>query len=257
VKIVYAHTDSLYCPVDSIEEAQSLCSTLNEKVREIFPNLMDLAEHPVTLEFEKFYSSLGVGCVKNRNAGYISWRDGEYLDEPEFIVTGFSMKRISENSLAKQVQRNILEMWVTGCSENEVFSYVNKIKREILDGNIELDKLVKRGRVRRPWKEYKTFAGGIVGALYYNEYINPDDPITDSFLFVKVKNLPNRLRLPSGREVAPTYFSVEEMKEFPESLTIDYEYYANEVIRKARPIFDAMEWDLNKDANQTLLTGWL
>ena len=94
--IKYGHTDSLYVGVDSPEHAMEIVDILNEKVREHFPNVFNLDNHPVTLEFEKFYRTLGVGSVKNRNAGMISWVDGKYLDEEKFVMTGFTAKRISE-----------------------------------------------------------------------------------------------------------------------------------------------------------------
>ena len=40
---------------------------------------MGLDNHPVVLEFEKYYSALGVGTTKNRNAGLVSWEDGRMV----------------------------------------------------------------------------------------------------------------------------------------------------------------------------------
>ena len=91
MKVVYAHTDSIYVPIHSIERAKEVQQILNQHIQEtIFPNVMNLEEHPVDLEFEKFYSVLGVGATKNKNAGYITWKDGVHLSEPEFFTTGFS-----------------------------------------------------------------------------------------------------------------------------------------------------------------------
>ena len=73
---------------------------------------MGLEEHPVTLEFEKYYESLGVGITKNRNAGLIYWKDGIYLDEPEFVMRGFAAKRVAITHLAKSIQLEVLNRWV-------------------------------------------------------------------------------------------------------------------------------------------------
>ena len=111
MKVVYAHTDSIYVPIENVEKAKEICTILNNHMREHFPNLLGLENHPVTLEFEKYYEGLGVGVKKNRNAGYISWKDGKYLDEHQFVVTGFSTKRISENKIGKDFQSDLLKMW--------------------------------------------------------------------------------------------------------------------------------------------------
>ena len=57
MKVVYAHTDSIYIPIDNINKAKKVCNELNNHVRESFPNVLGLENHPVTLEFEKYYES--------------------------------------------------------------------------------------------------------------------------------------------------------------------------------------------------------
>ena len=86
---------------------------------------MGLEEHPVTLEFEKYFRTLGLGATKNRNAGLITWKDGDFLDEEEFTMTGFTAKRVSLTKLAKEVQLAVLNMWVEGKSEEDLVSYLN------------------------------------------------------------------------------------------------------------------------------------
>ena len=62
MEVVYGHTDSIYVKVSSIEVATNALSHINTEVRKSFPNLLGLDEHPVVLEFEKYYTSLGVGA---------------------------------------------------------------------------------------------------------------------------------------------------------------------------------------------------
>ena len=81
MKVVYGHTDSIYVQIDSVEKAQEAIKEIEASVREHFPNVLGLNEHPVVLEFEKYYNALGVGTVKNRNAGMITWEDGNWLDD--------------------------------------------------------------------------------------------------------------------------------------------------------------------------------
>ena len=58
MKVVYGHTDSIYVQIDDIDRALSAIKTIEEKVREKFPNVLGLDEHPVVLEFEKYFSAL-------------------------------------------------------------------------------------------------------------------------------------------------------------------------------------------------------
>jgi len=264
MKVVYAHTDSIYVPIESVEKAKKICKEVNSHVQELFPNLLGLTHHPVQLEFEKYYQSLGVGCTKNRNAGYISWKDGEYLDEPEFIVTGFSMKRISENAIGKEFQKNLLQMWASVTPYDEVMSYCKKTYNDVKKGRIPLTDIIKRGRVRQALSSYKSVSSGIAGVCYYNQHINADDPITDSFLFMECKNIngPQWFMLPDGsKDRKATYVAVKEMKEFEDLCVPNWDAYASKsVIKKAIPIFNAMGWnikDIMIDENQRELNDWL
>ena len=124
MKVVYGHTDSIYCTVDSVEQAKNVLEELNEHVRSYFPNLLELNEHPVVIEFEKYFESLGVGATKNRNAGLITWKDGKFLDKKEFVMTGFTAKRLSETKLAKDTQLAVLNMWVENNTEQEIADFL-------------------------------------------------------------------------------------------------------------------------------------
>ena len=148
MKVVYGHTDSIYCTVDSISDAQDACAKINDGVQELFPNVFDWVEHPVQLEFEKFFDSLGVGSTKNRNAGLISWKDGSHLDEKEFVMTGFTAKRVSETKLAKEVQTDVLKMWASQKPLKEINRYLSNTYHRVLSGNIWIDLIIKRSRLR-------------------------------------------------------------------------------------------------------------
>ena len=154
MKVVYGHTDSIYVQMP-MEEAEATLQLLNNHVRQIFPNLLGLDEHPVTLEFEKYYQSLGVGLTKNRNAGLISWKDGKYLNEPEFVMTGFTAKRLSITKLAKETQMSILKMWVGQFTELEITSMLKKAYYAVLEGKVPVDYLINRSRYRPERLSYK------------------------------------------------------------------------------------------------------
>ena len=294
MKVVYGHTDSIYCTVDSIDEAQEACIKINEGVQKLFPNVFDWSEHPVQLEFEKFFESLGVGSTKNRNAGLISWKDGISLDEKEFVMTGFTAKRVSETTLSKDVQITTLKKWINGESKEMISQYLNDLYTKVISGHdsILTKSLVKRSRYRPERFQVKcsncnrkttlvklskatccnkmniqtlkgkrpTVSAGVEGVLYHN--ITNSPPIEDSYLFIKVKNMGITYTHPINRNIVePSYFSALSMNEI-EDLgrdKIDWKYYANTVSKKAEPIFNAMSWPMDsigRDTRQKTLEDW-
>jgi len=147
MRVVYGHTYSIYVQMP-MERADETLALLNVHVRAKFPNLLGLKEHPVTLEFEKYYKTLGVGVTKNRNAGLITWKDGKTLEEPEFVMTGFAAKRVAITTLAKTIQLEVLNRWVNEDSEENITSYLKTHYNRVLNGDIEMDEITNRSRYR-------------------------------------------------------------------------------------------------------------
>ena len=278
MKVVYGHTDSIYVQIDSVEKAQTAIKEIEASVREHFPNVLGLDEHPVVLEFEKYFSALGVGTTKNRNAGLVSWDDGEWLDEQKFTMTGFTAKRVSETKLAKEVQTTALKMWVQQKSKEEVNKYLHDTYISVLEGNINIESIIKRARLRsnrfnvkcpecglkhhikEPIKWCKkcgtegklfvtlenkrpSFGEGIAGILYAWEHTNME--FDDSYLFLKAKHLHKTYTHPLTGEKRPAgYVSGTTYADF-KGYVPDWKHYAEQVVEKAKPIYKAMEWDLS------------
>ena len=280
MKVVYGHTDSIYVQIDSVEKAQKSIKEIEAKVREHFPNVMGLDNHPVVLEFEKYYSALGVGTTKNRNAGLVSWEDGEWLEKPKFNMTGFTAKRVSETKLAKEVQTNTLKMWVEGKTQQQIVRYLHNEYETVLNNRMPLDLFIKRSRLREnrfmvkcpecktqyhlrdcvhlkhkvcekcatPTNQFTTLEGkkptigsGIAGVLYAWE--KKDANFDDSYIYLKVKGVNDFYTHPlthERREVE--YISGTTMKDFW-TCSPDLAFYSQQVIKKAEPIFKAMGWD--------------
>ena len=282
MKVVYGHTDSIYVQIDSVEKAQTAIKEIEASVREHFPNIMNLEQHPVVLEFEKYYSALGVGTTKNRNAGLVSWEDGVWLDKPKFTMTGFTAKRVSETKLAKNIQTEVLKMWVENKSYEEISKHLYSIYSSIIEGSLDKDLIIKRSRLKqdrfmvkcptcktkyhlRDCLELKhsvckkcstessrfitlegkkpSIGSGIAGVLYAWE--NENANFDDSYLFMKVKNTNGFYTHPLTHEKRRVEFvSGSEMKDFDNYIP-DYQHYANQVIDKAKPIYKAMNWDIS------------
>ena len=282
MKVVYGHTDSIYVQIDSVETAQNKIKEIESYVREAFPNVMGLKEHPVVLEFEKYYSALGVGATKNRNAGMITWEDGVWLDSPKFTMTGFTAKRVSETKLAKEVQTKVLKMWVEKKSLNEINKYLHETYSIVLNGKIELNSIIKRSRLRPARFTVKcpecnakyhlreciklkhsvckkcatetskfttlegkkpTIGSGIAGVLYAWE--KNDANFDDSYLFMKVNTVNAVYTHPLTQEHRKVeYLSGTTIEDF-EGYTPDWSHYSQQVVKKAEPIYKAMGWEMS------------
>ena len=292
MKVVYGHTDSIYVDIedDSIETAKETLKILNEHVRKSFPNVMGLEEHPVTLEFEKYFKSLGVGATKNRNAGLITWKDGVFLDKPEFVMTGFTAKRVSQTQLAKDVQLNVLNMWVEGKTEEEVTAFLNNKYNSVMNGDIPLSDILQRSRYREnrfqveckncfrknnlftlietpcctaTTRNFTTLEGkrptigsGIAGVLFSRA--NGYEEINDTYLYLKIKSNKTFFNPITGMDVKATYVSLLVEEDFYD-YDPDWSHYAESVIKKAEPIYRAMGWDARKitaDNKQSSLEEW-
>jgi DNA polymerase elongation subunit (family B) len=279
MKVVYGHTDSIYVQIDSVETAQLAIKEIEASVREHFPNVMGLEQHPVVLEFEKYYSALGVGTTKNRNAGMITWDDGEWLDKPKFTMTGFTAKRVSETPFAKEIQTNALKKWVNQESLEKINASLFAIYTTALQKDIPISALVKRSRLKSErftvkcnecnskyglyecldikWcskcgtetSEFVTLQGkrpsvgsGIAGVLYAHQKLNM--AFDDSYLFIKVKHNDTFIN-PLTKEEKPVEYvagiTLEDFKDYEP----DWEHYAQQVLKKAEPIYRAMNWDLS------------
>ena len=280
MKVVYGHTDSIYVQIESIEKAELAIKEIEDSVREHFPNVLNLEQHPVVLEFEKYYSALGVGTTKNRNAGLVSWEDGVWLDEPKFTMTGFTAKRVSETKLAKDVQTTVLKMWVGQKTMGEINKYLSDKYNEVMEGKVNTSDIVKRSRLREDriilkcpeckkkhhlkecikikWCDkcgteterfvtstYKrpAIGSGIAGILYAWEKL--DMTFDDSYLYLKVKDVYSTYTHPLTKEQREVEYVSATTYDECERYTPDYKHYAEQIIKKAEPIYRAMNWDVS------------
>ena len=280
MKVVYGHTDSIYVQIDDVDKAKKAIKVIEDEVKKSFPNVLGLEQHPVSLEFEKFYSALGVGTTKNRNAGLVSWEDGEWLEKPKFSMTGFTAKRVSETKLAKEVQTNALKMWVEQKTYPEITKYLYETFKSVNEGDIPISSIIKRSRLRQnrftvkcpecktqyhlrdcihlkhkvcekcatPTKQFTTLEGkkptigsGIAGVLYAWEKKKAN--FDDSYLFLKVKRVNDFYTHPLTQERREVeYLSGITYEDF-KGCSPDWGFYSQQVIKKAEPIFKAMGWD--------------
>ena len=276
MKVVYGHTDSIYVQIDSVEIAQEAIKEIEASVREHFPNVMNLEQHPVVLEFEKYYSALGVG-----------------LKEPKFTLTGFTAKRVSETPFAKEIQTNALKKWVNQEPLGKINASLYAIYSSVLKKEIPVASLVKRSRLKSErftvkcnecnskydlheclnikWckrcgsethkfvtlqNKRPSIGSGIAGVIYAKQKLNVT--FDDSYLFLKVKYNDTFIN-PLTKEQKPVeYLSGTTYEDFND-YEPDWEHYAQQVLKKAEPIYRAMNWDISSIRTgklQTKLEDW-
>ncbi len=279
MKVVYGHTDSIYVQIDSVEAAQKVIKVIEDEVKKSFPNVLGLEQHPISLEFEKYFSALGVGTVKNRNAGMITWEDGSYLDEPKFTMTGFTAKRVSETKLAKWFQTELLKMWAQQFSFEEINKFLRETYAKVVNGEFPTDYFAKRSRLKEerfklmcsqcrskynmrnilhihncekcgnPTKNFLTeqkkrpsIGSGIAGVLYAWEKQNMT--FDDSYIFLKVLGVNDKYTNPLTKEKRDVEYIAGTILSDFYSYEPDYHHYAEQLIKKAKPIYEAMGWQM-------------
>ena len=255
-EVIYGHTDSVFVKVRDVDDAKQLRVLLNDYIsKEIF-------REPVELEFEKFASKFFLSKKKNRYCGYLSWKDGEYLDEDKFFVMGFEMKKSNETKIAKNFQENLLKMVASFDNKKSIIDYCNKEYSKVVKGEVSLREISKRSRLRRNIEDYDMIAGGSAGIIYHNQQGLGKIKKGDAYYYFKINNtdLEEKCYILNGVSKPCEYISFLKFKDIEGMFTPDWEFIANgEIIKKALLIFESMEWPIKlikKDINQTTLEEW-
>ena len=254
--VIYGHTDSIFVECPTVEDGKELCSKLNEYIqKEVFN------EH-VQLEFEKFAKTFFLSKKKNRYCGYLSWKDGNQIDD-EFFVMGFEMKKSNETKLAKSVQSTILKMVAEGKSESEVTKYAKAMFKIVQGGKYNPKSVIKRSRLRKSIEEYDMIAGGSAGVLFYNQEIG-EIKVGDSYYYYtvdnkQIKKYPRQYET-KGRVRNVDYIAFKKIEEVIDYFPINWGRLADsEITKKAKLIYESLRWDLSAIANdgrQTTLDSW-
>lgn len=254
--VIYGHTDSIFVECPDVEEGKILCSKLNEYIqKEVFN------EH-VQLEFEKFAKSFFLSKKKNRYCGYLSWKEGETIED-EFFVMGFEMKKSNETKLAKEVQSTVLKMVAKGKAEESVTKYTKAMYKIVKGGKYKPSSVIKRSRLRRPLEDYVMIAGGSAGVLFYNEQIG-EIKEGDSYYYYNVDNknitkYPRKYEV-KGRVRDVEYIACKKLEEVIDNFPINWSRLAeSEISKKVKLIYESLRWDLSAIANdgkQTTLDSW-
>ena len=254
-EVIYGHTDSVFIKVRDVDDAHELREKLDHYIsREIF-------REPVELEFEKYAKKFFLTKKKNRYCGWLSWKDGDFLDEDKFFVMGFEMKKSNETPYAKEYQEKLLKMVSSFKEKKDIIDFCNDSYQLVRKGDAPMDKIIKRSRLRRDIEDYDAIAGGVAGIVYYNQQGYGTIEKGDSYYFMRINNhdLEEKCYLVNGESKEVNYIAFKKLDE-AKQFDPNWEFIADaEVIRKSELIFSSLGWNIKEiktDIYPQTLDGW-
>jgi DNA polymerase I len=149
----------------AIEQSFSLEQSINQSYEELAES-MNAEDHRFQIEFEKLYRRFFQAGKKKRYAGHIVWKEGKDVDDID--ITGFEYKRSDIAPITKEVQKNVIEMVVTGTDLDEVKTYVYDVITEFQKGDVPLERIGIPSGIGKKLDTYDTDTAQVRGAKYAN-----------------------------------------------------------------------------------------
>ena len=171
-EVTYGDTDSIMLELggdiskeDAIEQSFEIESHINDAYDE-FAAQLNADDHRFQIEFEKLYRRFFQAGKKKRYAGHIIWKEGKDVDDID--ITGFEYKRSDIAPLTKVVQKNVLEMIVTGTEREEIKDYVGDVIGRVQAGDVSHSEIGIPGGIGKKLENYDTDTAQVRGAKYAN-----------------------------------------------------------------------------------------
>ncbi len=207
-EVAYGDTDSVMLELggdiekeDAIEQSFEIEDHINARYDEFAREELNANEHRFQIEFEKLYRRFFQAGKKKRYAGYIVWKEGKDVDDID--ITGFEYKRSDIAPITKEVQREVIEMIVTGEDLDDVKEYVHDIIVDFQGGNVDLNEVAIPGGIGKRLDNYDTDTAQVRGAKYANLLLGTN---------FQRGSKPKRLYL---KKVHPSYFEkIERRRRF-------------------------------------------
>ncbi len=175
-EVIYGDTDSVMVSVgdgatkdEAIERSFEIEERINDAYDDFALEELNAPEHRFQIEFEKLYRRFFQAGKKKRYAGHIIWKEGQDVDDID--ITGFEYQRSDIAPITKEVQKNVIEMIVTGVDRDEVKSYVHDVIEEFEQGNADLEEVGVPGGIGKRLDNYDTENAHVRGAKYANRVL--------------------------------------------------------------------------------------
>ena len=216
-KVIYGHTDSVFCSIDSPTRGEELMRSINAQMA------------PIEVEFEKWCSSI-ILMAKNRYAGMVTWTDGTNHDG-KLYVKGIEMKQSRMPQVMKDVMKETITEILGEQNQSRNEEYVRRIIRQVMAGEYNTSELCMKGKLTRNISEYKTLSGNSAAAAWANENLGKGYR-QGSFFLTTLDTDGNYIAFDSPEEI-------EGIKE------IGYEILLERfVIKKIEPYYIVAGWDI-------------
>ena len=171
-EVIYGDTDSIMLELEhdiskeeAIAQSFEIESHINDAYDE-FAERLNATTHRFEIEFEKLYRRFFQAGKKKRYAGHIIWSEGKDVDDID--ITGFEYKRSDIAPITKEVQKEVLEMIVTGADREAIKSYVGDVIERVQAGDVSLDEIGIPGGIGKKLDNYETDTAQVRGAKYAN-----------------------------------------------------------------------------------------
>ncbi|WP_435069385.1 DNA-directed DNA polymerase [Haloplanus sp. C73] len=150
----------------AIETGYELEEAINDSYDEFALEELNAHHHRFQIEFEKLYRRFFQAGKKKRYAGHIVWKEGNHVDDID--ITGFEYKRSDIAPITKEVQRQVIEMIVTGDDVDDIEEYVYDVIEDFEAGNVDLNDVGIPGGIGKRLGAYDTDTAQVRGAKYAN-----------------------------------------------------------------------------------------
>ena len=216
-KVLYGHTDSVFCEIGSPLEGMQLMASINAQMK------------PIEVEFEKWCSSM-VLMAKNRYAGRVTWADGE-AQTPSLYIKGIEMKQSRMPPIMKEVMSKTIGMILDNKEEEEVNDMLIPIIDGIINKNTPVEELCMKGKLEKKISDYKVLSGPSAGAAWANENLGKGYSI-GSFFKVTLDD--------KGK-----YIAFDEPSDIDGIVNVGYDILCERfVVKKVQPYYDLMKWSI-------------
>lgn len=217
--VVYGHTDSVMCHVESPEHGEASVVEMNKRM------------HPIIVQFEKWSSSFLL-MEKNRYAGLVSWTDGE-AHEPKRYVKGIEMKQSRMPTIMKESMGMTIDAVLRGEDGSEITSKISGLIGDIVGGNIDPALMCMKGKLKQDLSKYKSISGMAAGAKWANMKLGKGYVGGDYFM-VAID--------PKGN-----YMAFDDPSEIEGIGEIGYKLMAERfIVKKIEPYFKVAGWDMTE-----------
>ncbi len=216
-EVVYGHTDSVMCRVDSPVVGEDSVKEINAQM------------FPIIVQFEKWSKSFLL-MGKNRYTGLVSWTDGEH-HEPKRYVKGIELKQSRMPTVMKDSMGRVIDGILKGEDEGLVSDELVTLIDSIISKEIDPLLLCMKGKLSKDLTAYKSVSGMAAGAQWANRTIGKYYRKDDYFLCAINDK---------GQYMAfdhPT--EIEGVAEIGHRTMVD-----RFIISKVKPYYEVAKWDL-------------